>query len=81
MSSIHRAKTALAVTAHTKQLPTGEYLAYIEHHTGGSAADGTESFIAGVFDNDAAALAAAMRLMQTFQSSVVAHRGAKPTFL
>ena len=74
MASIHHAQAALDVTAFTKQLPTGQYVGYIEHRTGGAEASDTESFIAGVFDNDAAAHAAAVRLLQTFQSSVVPHR-------
>ena len=72
MASIHPAQAVLDVTACTRQLPTGQFVAYIEHRPGGPSADDTEAFIAGVFDNAAAARAAAVRLMQTFQSSVVA---------
>ena len=73
MAPIHQAQPALDVTPCTKRLPTGKFLAYIEHHTGGLDADGTESFVAGEFDNAASAQAAAVRLMRTFRSSVIVH--------
>lgn len=75
MASIDPARAALDVIACTKQLATGEFVAYIEHRPDGSADDETESFIAGVFADAAAARAAAVRLMQTFQSSVVVPGG------
>ncbi len=72
MASIHPAQASLDVIPCTKQLPTGKFVAYIEHRPGGSPDDDIESFIAGEFDDAAAARAAAVRLMQTFRSSVVA---------
>ena len=77
MGTIHQAQVALDVAACTKKLQTGKYLAYIEHRTGGAAAKGTESFIAGVFDDNAAAQAAALRLLQAFRSNVIPHCSGK----
>ena len=80
MASTHEAQAALDVTAYTKKLPSGQYVGYIkhrikhrtEHCIGHAPTLDTESFIAGVFADDAAARAAAVRLMHTFQSSVIA---------
>lgn len=72
MASIHPAQPVLNIIADTKPLPNGQYMGYIEHRTDSAEGTATESFIAGIFDSDVAARMAAVRLMQTFRSNVVA---------
>ena len=71
MGSIHQVKAALDITARTKKLPSGDFVGYIEHRTGDCVAAPPESYIAGVFDNADSARAAAVRMMQTFRSTVI----------
>lgn len=71
MTSTRQIEQAPDVTPRIWRLSNSKYLAYIEHHVRRAERPDCEYYLAGTFANDAEALAAAQRLMQTFLASVM----------
>jgi hypothetical protein len=71
LAAIRQLERAPEVTPRVWRLSNSKYLAYIEHQVRNKERLDREYYLAGTFANDAEALAAAERLMQTFLASVM----------